>query len=268
LEEKMKKAIAVILCFAFMAMGNALAVDLPRHSVKLGTEVSHIKYEEAGLMKETGTMFGIAGSYVYHNKIMLKAEARGAAGKVDYDGQLSDGTPYTIDGIRDFMFEPRILIGFDMPYRHVVLTPYAGIGYRALWDKMGKDAIGYDRQSNYLYAPLGIEALIELNRDWSLGTTAEADMFIRGLQHSYLSQCDVGYGDITNKQTQGYGLRGAIRLIKKSRRVDIEIEPFVRYWHIEDSEAVPVTWKGTIIGYGYEPENNSTEIGAKIAIKF
>lgn len=42
----------------------------------------------------------------------------------------------------------------------------------------------------------------------------------------------------------------------------------MRYWNIEDSEETAITYSGTLIGYGYEPENNTIEYGVKLAVKF
>jgi len=203
-------------------------------------------------------MYGIVGSYAYHNYIMLKAEGKLAYGQLDYDGRTMGGDPLTIKGIPNYMAEGRGLLGFDIAAKAITFTPYLGIGYRWLQDNTQEKYFGgYKRESNRVYLPIGIEVVVNLGNGWSIGAAGEYDVFLWGKQKSYLSQ--VGYVDVENKQTKGYGARGAISIAKKSNRVGFIIEPYVKYWNIDDSE----------INLGvYEPKNNSTEIGCKLAITF
>lgn len=265
---KIKKLLAITLCFVFMGMGSAFAqVSRPKHSVDLGTEMSYIKYKEPKLMEEKGMMYGITGSYTYYNKFMLKAEGSFSYGQVDY---RNSGT---LDNIDDYILEFRGLGGYDFSvFKASTLTPYMGIGYRYLNDDMrGVTSIGahgYQRESNYLYSPIGIEIITPLKNDWSIGATIEYDLFLKGMQKSHLNDAVASLSDIDNDQNDGYGIRGSVKLQKKVKNLDFVIEPFVRYWNIKKSEETVITYSGTIIGYGYEPKNNSLEIGCKLGIKF
>lgn len=260
----MKKVLALTICFAFVGMGSALAqVELPRHSWDLGTEISYIKYEEPDVMEEKGVMWGVLGSYTYRENWMLKADGKFSYGQVDYENSG------TMDNIDDYMLEFRGLGGYDFPVlKATILTPYIGFGYRYLNDDSSgmttsTGALGYERESNYYYSPIGIETITELENGWSIGVTFEYDYFWKGIQKSSL-----GGIELENDQNDGYGLRGSIKFQKKGEKVDYVIEPFIRYWDIEDSEVSPITWSGYVLGYGYEPENNSTEIGIKFVAKF
>lgn len=264
----MKKILAIILCFAFVGMGGVLAqTERLKHAGELGTEISYIKYKEPGVMEEKGAMYGIAGSYTYRPKFMLKADGRFSYGQVDYKNSG------TLDNINDYILEFRGLGGYDFPvFTTSTLTPYMGIGYRYLNDDMtgttSTGALGYERESNYLYSPIGVEIITPLKNDWSIGATAEYDIFWRGLQKSHLSDTGLALNDIENDQDKGYGIRGSIKLLKKVKNLDFVIEPFIKYWNIKKSKEAVITYSGTIIGYGYEPKNNSTEIGCKLAVKF
>ena len=262
----MKKVLAITICFAFIGMGSVLAqTELPKHSVDLGTEISYIKYKEPSVMEEKGMMYGIVGSYTYRSKFMLRADGRFSCGQVDYDGALSDGTPYTMDGIDDYMLELRGLGGYDFPvFTASTLTPYIGIGYRYLNDDSSSSPYGYERESNYIYSPIGVEIITPLENDWSLGAMLEYDYFWKGTQKSHLSDIDSGLNDPENKQKKGYGVRGSV----KFQKLDFVIEPFIRYWNIKESEDADITYDGTYVGYGWEPKNTSTEIGCKLAVKF
>ncbi|MBU0571999.1 MAG: hypothetical protein KKC50_08175, partial [Candidatus Omnitrophica bacterium] len=72
----MRKLLVLATCLMFAGTGNIFAesklqekVELQRHTVELGTEISYIRYEEPGTMKETGAMYGAVASYAYHNRL-------------------------------------------------------------------------------------------------------------------------------------------------------------------------------------------------------
>jgi hypothetical protein len=201
---------------------------------------------------------------------MLKADGRFSYGEVDYKGQLSDGTAYNVNGITDYVLETRFLVGYDyLPSEKATVTPYTGLGYRYLNDDLGKDPKGYERESNYFYSPIGIDASTDLGKGWLLGITAEYDLFWYGIQRTHLGDVYTGVDVVNNYQDRGYGARGSIKVQKKTGRVNFLIEPFIRYWNIKQSRTSAVTFAGTyIIGYAYEPKNNSTEYGIKVAAKF
>ncbi len=247
---------------------------------ELGVEISHITYKEPDVMEQKGMMYGIVGSYASRSlarqtakgieKWMLKFEGRLSFGQVDYDGSLDDGTPYTTEDINDCILEGRLLIGYDFPAGEAaIFTPYAGLGYRYLYDGMSKDSAGYDRESNYLYSPIGIETMIQLQKNWSIGAALEYDIFWHGWQITHYEDINPLIDTLENDQESGYGVRGSVKIQKKNKNLDLVIEPFIRYWSIKRSKNSDITILGTyIIGYGWEPENNSTEIGCRLALKF
>ena len=263
----MKKLLAVTICFMFVGVGSIFAEPLQKHTGELGTEISYITYDEPGVMEEEGVMWGILGSYTYRDNWMLKAEGRFSYGQVDYENSG------TMDNIDDYMLEFRGLGGYDFPIlTATILTPYIGFGYRYLNDDMtgttSTGALGYERESNYFYSPIGIETITELDKGWSIGLTLEYDYFWKGIQKSHLSDTGLGLNDLENDQDDGYGVRGSVKFQKKGEKLDFVIEPFIRYWNIKESEETAITYSGTVVGYGYEPKNDSTEFGIKFAAKF
>ncbi|MDD4910203.1 MAG: hypothetical protein PHR44_05940 [Candidatus Omnitrophica bacterium] len=261
--------IAVFLYFGMTGTLTVFAAEPIRHKMELGTEISHITYEEPGVMEEKGVFYGVAGSYTYRDALslpvsnvssyMLKVEGRFAAGEVDYTSSSSG----SIDDIDDYLWEARGLAGYDFSssYTTSVITPYTGIGYRYLNDDgAGKISTTggafYERESNYLYSPIGIEIAAKLEDGWSIGGLFEYDYFWWGKQKSHMGILP-GYYDIENDQEKGYGLRGSLKLKREGKIVDFIIEPFIRYWDIKDSEVtIDPDGDGWI-----EPENNSTEYG-------
>ena len=235
---------------------------IAKHTWEIGPEISHIRYEEPSLnVEENGIMYGIGASYAYHNGVMLKGEIGYSYGYVDYKNSGET------DNIEDYLFEMRVLAGYDFSiYESSIITPYIGFGYRWLYDDWGgmttsTGANGYDRESQYYYIPIGIETLSDISNGWFFGITAEFDYFLEGRQTSYLSNADPGYNDIENKQKDGHGFRGSLKFQKKGERIGYIIEPFVRYWKIDKSEVENIYYNGALWGYGWEPENKSTQFG-------
>ena len=237
--------------------------------------MSRITYKEPGVMKEEGTMFGLSGSVASYGNTLMKGEGRLSFGTMDYTGADWDGTPLSINGIDDVMLELRGLVGKNLLggeenkiLQASYLYLYAGLGYRYLDDDSSTFDGGYERESNYFYIPIGIEAGKDMDNGWNVRGTLEYDLFLMGVQTSYLSDADPGYNDLTNIQDRGYGYRFSLSLKKQSNKTVFVIGPFVRYWNINESEEEDITYYGIWEGTGVEPKNNSTEIGIQIGLGF
>ena len=267
----MRRVLVLTAYFMLLINVNIFAgVEVPKHSWDLGAEMSHITYKEPDVMEEKGMMYGLAGFYAYRSGVVFKTDGRLSFGQLDYSSDVSG----SMDNIDDLIVEARETAGFAMSISDTVLiTPYIGLGYRYLNDDSSEmvtstGARGYERESNYFYSPIGIECLRGYSDGWSYGFTVEYDYFIKGVQKSHLSDANLGFADLENDQNNGYGFRASLKFKRENKRANFVIEPFVRYWNIKKSEEQPVSFSGVIIGTGYEPKNNSTEIGIKLAVKF
>jgi hypothetical protein len=262
-------AVSLVVCFATTAPSAPKQVGLAnpsRITWEVAPEISYIKYTEPGLMEDEGYMLGINASFIYHgplskipkdaNSWMLRGDAKFSWGEVDYDGALMDGTPYKIHDIEDTMLEFRGLLGYDFRNKIARTTPYSGFAYRYLRDDSSFDSAGYERESNYLYVPVGFEIAFASVSEWSFGMTIEADILVWGKQRSHLGG---SYGTIENRQDEGEGFRASLRFQKTQPGVDFGIEPFVRYWNID--------WSQGSDGF-IEPKNRSTEIGLRLVWAF
>ena len=245
---------------------------LRRKLFDIGAEVYQYEYEEPGLMEEEGVFYGIRFGFTDHTwlsasspslpgdgGLMFRADGRFAFGRVDYEGTLTDETPHAIDDIDDWVFEGRLVLGNDWLGRSALHTVYAGIGYRYLNDDMSFDPYGYERESNYLYLPIGYQFDGGHTTGWSLGFGAEFDFLLVGNQRSHLSDFDPSYNDIDNRQESGYGYRASVKLQNKSKMGVFVVEPFIRYWDIDKSEPSQ-GW--------FEPANETTEYGLLILWMF
>jgi hypothetical protein len=243
-------------------------VSQKMHILEIVPELYSFVYKEPDVMQEKGMMGGIGASYAYHDDIMFKIEGRYFYGKVDYENSG------TIDDIRDYGFEIRLLGGYDFKItKTLTITPSIGLGYRYLKDDMGGrvssiGAMGYSREANYYYSPIGIEAVQVINNRWTVGAVLEYDYFWGGVQQTNLKDVDSSLSNLRNDQNSGYGLRASLIVKRQTDWGYFAIEPFIRYWNIDNSAEQIITQSGTPVAIGWEPTNNTTEIGLKLGIGF
>ena len=226
-----------------------------------GVQIAHYHYEEPDLAKLIGPRAGAAGAFTFVRwGIFLKADARISAGSLKYQSRNTG----TKDGNPDSIVETRFVVGRDFRAGGFVLSPYAGLGYRYLYDDLrgysSSGAAGYRRYSNYLYAPIGVTMRFGLGGPWIVAPTAEYDAFIRGSQQTMLSDLGGCNQDVTNAQKKGRGYRAAVT-VEKGRWA---LGPWMHYWNIKDSELEPLACGGG----GLEPANWTREIGFEFKYRF
>ena len=222
----------------------------------LGIYLSDMTYEEPKYMSENGSMVGILGSYGIYNDYMIKFEGNYAEGLMDYVGS---GAMESYDHI----IELRELVGINYTLKNKEnIIPFIGLGYRYLNDDSTNTittsgAEGYEREQSYLYSPIGFEYRLNLPKyGLYLGSNIEYDLFWQGTNHSHTSTVP-GYYDITFNQYKGHGFRISFHFIKIESKHNYFIEPFYKYWHIDDSD-LTIDPSGRVF---FEPKNTSTEIG-------
>jgi len=249
------------VCVLWAAVGGqdakAAAEDvLTAPCWEIAPEISVFHYEEPGVMRDNGLLYGVAGAYTrYRGDRLFRVEGEFALGTVDYDGALMDGTPYTMEGSHDYLLNLRLLWGQQGEVEEGWERRFhGGIGYRGLNDDSTQDPAGYDRQSNYLYLLLGLKTYRALAGHWQIAFGGEFDMLLLGVQLSDI------YGEvITNVQWPGLGGRASAELRCRTPSVDFAVAPFVQYWWVDDSS--------TTDGW-YEPRNQSFQYGLSLIWRF
>jgi hypothetical protein len=246
---------------------------MPENTFQIGLDARYFDYEEPGLMEESGWMYGIFGSYIYHgnNKLMFETSLSYVFGELDYDGQFLDGTPRTSD-TDDWLFEWRALIGPDYKLKDSsIVTPFLGIGYR-FWNDEIKGSGGYEREIQYWYLPIGVKTISPIDVNWTWGLSVEYDLFLGGKVKSHASDLLPGLNDPENDQNfgDGYGIKFSLQFnTKLSNNYGISIEPYITYWDIDESDPSWLTLYGQPTGiYVVEPENETTEYGLRLKITF
>jgi hypothetical protein len=261
-------AVAVSMGGILCALSRAALAQNPDPSMttrkgwEAGGQISKYRYEEPELDVK---IFGnrIAGTTAYtftdDRHLFARIDGRLAYGRLKYEGSG------TMDGVPDTIFETRAVVGKDFfPGQSVTLSPYLGLGYRYLYDDLrgysSTGAVGYERESNYLYAPLGLAARFDLGAKWILVPTLEYDIFLQGKQKSSLSDANLGFNDVTNTQHHGYGYRASLMVEKEHWAFG----PWMNYWSIKDSDIQPVG-----MGFvGQEPRNWTREYGVELRYRW
>lgn len=272
-----------VLMLSFVSVSSATR-KIDGLSFNMGTKISYFSYKEPDFMEEKGAMFGVYFESVYRQEenfgddtlsnllemMMFAFESDLAFGQLDYTsnstGELND--------IDEMLYEVRGLVGIDIPLMDTTrLTPYIGFGFRSLDDNSGglvstTGHYGYDRESYYYYLPIGIKTMTDINEQWQVGANVEGDILLSGTQYSHLEQVDPAYSRLKNDQEDGWGIRGSVQILRTVEDWILSVEPYVKYWDIDQSNTSVVTCGGTPCAAGYEPKNESFEAGLRIGTQF
>jgi len=255
-----------------VACADNTELMIGENTFQFGFDIRYLDYKEDGLIEEDGLMYGIAGSYIYHgnNKLMFETSFSLVFGEIDYDGQTQSGTPLKAD-TDDWIFEWRGLIGKDYRFKSSsIITPFMGIGYR-YWNDDIDASGGYEREIQYWYLPVGVKTISPLNGNWTWGMSIEYDLFLGGKVQSHLSDVQPVYNDPENDQDfgDGYGLALSLKFNRKlSNSYGFSIEPYIRYWDIDESDTSTLTSYGIPIAYLVEPDNETIAYGLRLNITF
>lgn len=264
----MKEIAAVLITIAMLSVTTASRAEALTLTTQTGNDIglslSSYQYQEPGFMSLKGGKIGLdlRATKVLQNDQFIRGDLRYAFGSVDYNGSGS------ASGEQDWYIEARGLVGKDWVLNDAVFSLYTGFGYRYLFDDgrgiTSTGAAGYRRESNYFYLPIGIIHHRALSDQARLETTLEYDHLLAGKQISRWSDIGQGYGDLTNNQSSGYGLKLSVMYQKNSWAIG----PYANYWNIGQSETTLVYQNGIPVLIGWEPENNTVEFGLKASQQF
>lgn len=272
---KNKKKNFLVCCIipvsVFLISFSADAVDnhvsaLQKHQFSLGLDVGHMTYSE-NIIDIDGFLYGLSGQYRYHgaNKFILNANLSFVGGGLEYDGETWGGVPLKADS-DDWIIECRGFMGYQLTtLTSKSIVPYLGFGYR-YWNNQINNAGGYEREIQYLYLPIGITINHQNNVDWTWGFTVEYDVFLKGNVKSHFSDLNPDFNNPENDQDlfSGFGIGLSFHWDKKiNQRKIFSIEPYFRYWSVDDSDIAALTENGVPILYVIEPENDTKHIGIR-----
>jgi hypothetical protein len=251
---------------ALNASAEVLGIETETRN-EIAVSLASYSYEEPGLMSLKGLKSGIelrtTRAYPARHTF-LRGELRYAGGTVDYS---SNGTGSS-SGEPDWYFEGRALVGRDWLLDESTISSFIGLGYRFLFnDGRGITSTGhagYRRESNYVYLPLGIIYRAQLGKGAELVSSIEYDHLLSGTQFTMLSDVGSGYANLSNKQSEG----GGLKLHLMYTMPEWSAGPYLHYWNIADSDVAPIYRNGIIAGYGLEPHNKTLEFGIELRRPF
>jgi hypothetical protein len=252
---------SLIIPGASQAAANTLATQSGND---IGLSFSSYQYQEPDVMSSKGSKLGLdlRTTSELKNGHFFRGDLRYAFGSVDYNGSGS------ASGQQDWYIEARGLVSKDWIISDAMVSPYIGLGYRYLSnDARGftsTGAVGYRRESNYLYLPIGLTYRVTVNTQARLTSEVEYDHLLSGKQVSRLSDTGLGLSDVTNIQSSGYGLKLSVMYEKENWAIG----PFAHYWNVGQSDIAVWVQNGVPIGAGVEPENNTVEFGLKARQQF
>jgi len=270
--QRWRPLLAAVLC----CLVSGAAAAQTRSGFEIGPEIYYYAYREPNFISQIGAFAGVDAQYtVKSDSWFLTLNGNGDLGYLDYKSSTSG----RLDGIWNYKAELRALAGRDLLLPgagEVYVSPYTGFGYRLLYEpQSGRTTTlgfsAYDRLSQYFYLPFGVRLGIPAG-GWLLRPSVEYDLFLYGLQKSYVSGLAaapgvVAEGDATNRQRSGYGLRGEF-LVEAPRMPGIAFGPFVRWWHVGTSRPTTLAATGGAVIIATEPNNNTLELGATLHWRF
>lgn len=264
----MKNVVLSVCCMLFLLVAGSVNAqeNIKNFDVSVGFQTYYHDYKEPGIMENKGFFYGLSYSILHEERnLLLGLEGLLAYGEVDY----SSTSTGELDGVDDICTDTRFILGYSiLNDKNTRVTPFVGIAYRFLQDdkkymRTTTNSIGYLRESNYLYSPVGLKIKIQYAGGWSLSPELEYDLFWFGQQESELGYI-AGRENMANDQCDGYGYRLSLTLAKKTVQMGYSFQMFYRYWDIDTSD-IDIDRYGNI---GFEPANETSEYGLNFSILF
>ena len=241
--------------------------------LELGLQSFAYDYEEefdGGSVADSGRMAGFTVAYGRPaGAFSFDVRFHYAQGRIDY--RSSDGE--RLDDVSQALGQLDLLAGRPFATAPgVTLTPFIGIGARALIDESGGRSTqsglqGYDREVSYAYVPLGAALRAERANGQALQLTAQYNRVVSGRARSRFSQLDPELPDVEVELESGHGVELAAVASMPLGRGRIGFGPFLRRWDLDRSKSfVLQDPEGTI--ELFEPENDTTEAGVRLVYSF
>ena len=266
---------ALLLAALASAHADSLVSDYlrTRDGLELGLTLSSYSYQEPSVsVGMTAINYGLE-----YQKTSLLSGGQFLLSGIDYatgtDRYSGSGTL----NVPKYYYNAKLAIGTDWVYGSQIVSPYIGFGYRFLNQTGGgmttsTGAVMYDRQSTYLYIPVGLKQRSLTVDGGMLESSFELDYLLSGNQFSGLSVINnfgyTGSNDITTRQTSGYGLNASFMY---KRPDGWSLGPYWKYWNISNSDLATWTYKSGSTSYTksmYEPANTTEEFGFKALYQF
>jgi hypothetical protein len=240
-----------------------------RDAQELELTLSSYSYQEPSVsVGMTAINYGLE-----YQKTSLLSDGRFLIAGIDYATGTDQYSGSGTLSVPRYYYNGKIAIGADWAYRSGIISPYIGLGYRFLNQTGGglttsTGAVMYDRQSTYLYIPVGLKQRSLTAGGGMLESSFELDYLVSGTQFSGLSVMNnfsySNSSDVNNRQTSGYGLNASVMY---KRPDGWSLGPYWKYWNISKSDLGTWTYTSGSTSV-YEPANTTEEFGFKALYQF
>ena len=157
---ELKPVIIFLIFFFIFSTAKSFENKKSELGLYFGTKIYEERHpvDNSFFMSQDGWMIGVnSNSETYDGSTYMGFKNRAAYGQVDY---TSAGTG-TLTGIPDYQLESTFYLGIPHETLNSRITYFAGLGGRYLLNASGlrissTGHSGYDRESRYVYMPLGI----------------------------------------------------------------------------------------------------------------
>jgi len=266
---------ALLLAALAPAHADSLVSDYlrTRDGQELGLTLSSYSYQEPSVsVGMTAINYGLE-----YQKTSLLSGGQFLLSGIDYAAGTDRYSGSGTLNVPKYYYNAKLAIGTDWVYGSQIVSSYIGFGYRFLNQTGGgmttsTGAVMYDRQSTYLYIPVGLKQRSLTVDGGMLESSFELDYLLSGNQFSGLSVINnfgyTGSNDITTRQTSGYGLNASFMY---KRPDGWSLGPYWKYWNISNSDLATWTYKSGSTSYTksmYEPANTTEEFGFKALYQF
>ena len=242
---------------------------LTKDDLLVGGGIGYYEYNEPDIsLKLKAPVVTILGEKTWKisNGDFIRLAADYQYGKLDYSSSVSG----TKNNNTNWIIGGRVVYGIDRQLQNGVLSPYAGLGYRYLYNDMrgtsSTGAVGYQREESIYYLPIGLRYKT-LWDSTAVSWNAEAGVVLDATQTTHFGDlgtpAGIAAGNVNFKQNAGY----EIRLAAMATNGVWEYGPYLEYWNINKSETKTQTILGVPVS-AWEPKNDTTDIGIRVSRHF
>jgi hypothetical protein len=276
-----KFSIAALALLAGIPLTCGAAQAQTRGGLEIGAEVFDYGYRERDsgetIVFDDGTIGGFRLGYTQRigSGLFLRARLSAGFGSVDYKAPDPAGDA-RIRNVGQAVGQLELHLGKDFKIGGAsTLTPFVGIGARSLRDGSGgreatDGSLGYDREVNYAYVPVGLEARLPVSKASAILLSAQYNWVVGGDLTSRFSDIDPELPDIELELDRGRGFEASAAFQAKLGGHALSFGPFVRHWKIGRSDSLIVTDPddpSESLEF-YEPKNRTTELGLRLTFAF
>jgi hypothetical protein len=276
-----KFSIAALALLAGISLPSGAAQAQTRGGFEIGAEVFDYAYRERDsgetIVFDDGTIGGFRLGYTQRigGGLFLRARLSAGFGSVDYRAP-DPGGDARIRNVDQTIGQLELHLGKDFKIGGAsTLTAFAGLGARSLRDGSGgreatDGSLGYDREVNYAYVPVGLEARLPVSKASAILLSAQYNWVVGGDSTSRFSDIDSELPDVELELDRGHGFEASAAFQTKVGSHALSFGPFVRHWKIGRSESFIVANTDDPADQleFYEPKNRTTELGLRLTFGF